>query len=69
MPGFRGNYTVLDRKTGKGMLIGFWDSEEAIQASMAMHQEAHERFTQQGLWTAPPTIEVMEVVGHNPSPQ
>ncbi len=31
--GFNGAYMLLDEKTGKGMRISLWDSEDALNAS------------------------------------
>ena len=63
-PGFLGSMTLLDRQSGKAMTIGLWESEDAVQASMAGHQArtAAARGAL-GLETGPePVIEVYEVV-------
>jgi heme-degrading monooxygenase HmoA len=35
-PGFRGGNWLGDRKTGRGMVVTLWESEEAERASQAM---------------------------------
>ena len=43
LPGFRGNFQLLNRATGKGLIIGPWETEADLRASMALHQEAHQQ--------------------------
>lgn len=33
LKGFKGAYWLLDEKTGKGLAVSFWDSEDALNAS------------------------------------
>lgn len=35
--GFRGNMTLLDRQTGKCIIVGLWESEADLQATMPRH--------------------------------
>ena len=69
LPGFRGNFSLFDAQTGKGMIIGLWETEAALQASMDAHQAAHREGVTAGTWLAPPTIEVFEVVMRTDPPQ
>ena len=69
MPGFRGNFYLLDGTTGKGMIVGLWETEADLQASMGHHRASHEQNTAAGIWVAPPTIEVFEVIRKNDPPQ
>lgn len=62
LPGFRGNFTLYDEQTGKGMIVGLWETEADLQASMNTHQDAHRKLATAGTWIAPPTIEVFNVV-------
>ncbi len=61
-PGFIGRFTMLDRTTGMGMVVSLWESEEALRATDAGHQQTLDRAFQAGLWTAPPPTEVYEVL-------
>src|SRR5688572_15165967 len=69
LPGFRGNFYLLDAATGKGMIVGLWETEADLQASMGQHQASHDQNTAAGIWVAPPTIEVFEVVRTNDPPR
>ncbi len=64
-PGFRGNFALLDRQTGEGMIIGLWESEAELRASQALHDEGNARIVQQGIWASPPTVRSFEVVQKN----
>lgn len=59
--GFRGSYLLSDRKTGKGIAITLWDSEEDAIANeqSGFYQEQINKF--KGLFTAPPVREGYEV--------
>src|SRR5689334_5776668 len=69
LPGFRGNFQFYDATTGKALLVGLWETEAELQASMALHREAHKQGTAAGIWTAAPTIEVFEVIGKTDPPR
>ena len=60
--GFRGIYQLMDRKTGKGMSITLWDSEEDVTATeqSGLYQEQVGKVAH--LLTAPPVREGYEVV-------
>ena len=60
--GFNGGYLLTDRSTGKGIAIGFWETEADLKAS----GEASPYFREQmakfaGLLTGAPVIENYEV--------
>jgi heme-degrading monooxygenase HmoA len=59
--GSRGAYLLTDRKTGKGISISLWDSEEDAIANeqSGYYQEQVGRF--KDFFTAPPTQEGYEV--------
>ncbi len=61
-PGFRGNMTLVDRRTGKVIIVGLWETEADLQATMDAHNAGHEDVARRGVWSAPPTVEVFEVV-------
>jgi len=59
--GFRGIYLLTDRKTGKGVSISLWDSEEDAIANeqSGYYQEAVSKF--KDVLAAPPVREGYEV--------
>ena len=59
--GYRGAYLFTDRKTGKGISITLWDSEEDAIANeqSGYYQEQVGKF--KGFFTAPPVHEGYEV--------
>ena len=59
--GYRGIYLLTDRKTGKGVSIAFWDSEEDAIANeqSGYYQEQVGKF--KDFFTAPPVREGYEV--------
>ena len=59
--GYRGGYLLTDRKTGKGMSITLWDSEEDAIANeqSGYYQEQVGKF--KDFFTAPPVREGYEV--------
>ena len=59
--GFRGLYGLTDRKTGKGVTISLWDTEEDANATeqSGFYQEQVAKF--KDLFTAPPIREGYEV--------
>jgi len=59
--GYRGIYLLTDRKTGKGISIALWDSEEDAIANeqSGYYQEQVNRF--KDLFAAPPVREGYEV--------
>jgi len=59
--GYCGAYLLTDRKTGKGVVISLWDSEEDAIANeqSGYYQEQLGKF--KGFFTAPPVREGYEV--------
>jgi heme-degrading monooxygenase HmoA len=59
--GYRGGYLLTDRKTGKGISIVFWDSEEDAIANeqSGYYQQQVDKFKE--FFTAPPVREGYEV--------
>ncbi len=59
--GYRGAYLLTDRKTGKGVSISLWDSEEDAIANeqSGYYQEQVSKF--KDFFTAPPVREGYEV--------
>jgi len=59
--GWRGNYLLTDRKTGKGVSIALWDSEEDAIATeqSGFYQEQVSKF--KDVFAAPPVREGYEV--------
>jgi hypothetical protein len=51
MPGYEG-VTVLVTPEGKGMIVSFWDTEEAVEASAGLAATAVEEFVT--LYRSPP---------------
>src|SRR5262245_43509930 len=64
-PGFLGNTMLVDRQSGKVMVVAFWETEAALQATMPGIQEAWDEARQQGYLVTPTTIEVFEVAAQN----
>ncbi len=60
--GFQGNMTLVDRRTGKYVVVGLWETEADLQATMDMHNSGGEQALAAGYLSAPPTVEVYEVV-------
>jgi quinol monooxygenase YgiN len=59
-PGFKGWLLAVDRRTGKGVTVGLWESEAAAQAAEPLYQEA---LREVGRFLAePPTRELYEVL-------
>ena len=60
--GYKGVYLLVDRKTGKGVSISLWDSEEDAIANeqSGYYQEQVGRF--KDFFTAPPVQEGYEAV-------
>ena len=57
--GLRNHYFLVDRRSGQMRIIGFWDSQEALEAAMPTLEPARER-----LWSEfqeTPTLEAYDV--------
>jgi heme-degrading monooxygenase HmoA len=46
MEGFEGPYLLFDRDSGKGLMVGLWESEEAMHDSEALVAAQHTENTQ-----------------------
>jgi quinol monooxygenase YgiN len=57
--GLRHHYWLVDRRSGEVRIIGFWESQEAIDAAKPTLEPARERFWSKLQGT--PTLEVYEV--------
>ena len=59
--GYRGGYLLTDRKTGKGVSITLWDSEEDVIADeqSGLYQKQKDRYKE--IFTAPIVREGYEV--------
>jgi len=59
--GFNSNYLLIDRKTGKGISVAFWDSEEDIIANEASGHWQGQIDKFKDYLTGPVTREIYEV--------
>ncbi|MFQ6111287.1 MAG: antibiotic biosynthesis monooxygenase family protein [Nitrospinota bacterium] len=59
--GYRGAYLLTDKKTGKGIAISLWDSEEDAIANEQSGYYQEQLSKVKGLFTAPPLREGYEV--------
>jgi len=59
--GYRGAYLLTDRKTGKGISVALWDSEDDLIAGeqSGYYQEQLNKF--KDIFAAPPVREIYEV--------
>ncbi len=57
--GLRNHYVLVDRHSGQMRIIGFWDSQEALEAAIPTLEPARERFWSQ--FEETPTLEVYEL--------
>ncbi len=64
--GFKGGYWLGDRKTGKGMALTLWESEEAERASQAMAAQTRAHAVA-ALGGEIKSVEVYEVVAQAPA--
>jgi heme-degrading monooxygenase HmoA len=64
MDGFNGAYTMMNRETGKAMLITLWDTEEAVQASADRAKEIRAQLVQDTGGTGPAQYETFEILSH-----
>lgn len=59
-PGLKGFQYLIDRDTGKALLISFWDSEEDLRQLEASNASTRERVKEEA-GVESPTAEVFEV--------
>jgi heme-degrading monooxygenase HmoA len=60
MRGFKGDYLLVDRKTGKGMVIALWETEADLNASTEDANRLRAQLVQTIIGQAP-KVEVYEV--------
>ncbi len=63
--GFEGNMLLVDRTTSKFVVVSLWQSEADALASGQGLQQGWEQLYHDGLLTAAPTIEYLEVAASN----
>ena len=66
--GFRGYLGLADRKTGKGMAVTLWDTEEQLRASESMAAQVRSQGGQILNVAQQPTVEVYEVPIYSEQP-
>lgn len=67
--GFKRNALLVDRQTGKVVVVSFWETEADARESALGLQERWDSMQQQGLLTAEATIEHFEVPAGFEGPQ
>jgi hypothetical protein len=66
--GFQGNMLLVDRQTGKFVVVSLWQRQaDALESGRGL-QEEWDQLHREGLLTAAATIEYLEVAASNPSP-
>jgi heme-degrading monooxygenase HmoA len=67
-PGFKSARLMVDRQTGKVASMGLWETKAHVQGTVTWNQQQIDKFA--GLFDAPPTVELYEVVAEaSPQPQ
>ncbi len=61
MSGFKGMYLLVDRKSGKEMVVALWDTEKDMQASFSATSPLRTQFAKAAGDANPPTVEHFEV--------
>ena len=61
LSGFKGAYWLADRRTGKGLSVTLWESEEAMRAS-AVEIEPRRKATAQAVGATIQSVEAYEVI-------
>jgi hypothetical protein len=61
IPGFKGGFWLVDRKSGKGFGVTLFESEEAIRSSEASAKQQRDQTAASGV-AQPMEVEVYEVV-------
>ena len=57
--GLRHHYWLVNRQSGEVRIVGFWDSQEALEAAKPTLEPARERYWQ--AYQETPTLEAYEV--------
>lgn len=66
--GFQGNMLLVDRETGKFVVMSLWQRKADALASGQGLQEDWDQLHQDGLLTVPATIEYLEMAASNGAP-
>ena len=61
MPGFKGSYFLVDRKSGKIMGIALWETEESLRAINEAATKIRGGVLQAAAATQPAAVEIYEV--------
>ncbi len=64
MRGFKGAYTLENRKTGKAMLITLWDTEADMIASTEAAKRPRAEAVRDSGGSVEPQVETFEVLSH-----
>ncbi len=67
--GFQGNMLLVDRETGKFVVVSLWQRKADALASGQGLQEGWAQLHQDGLLTARATIEYLEMAASNGAPE
>ncbi len=62
LDGFKGAYALLNRTSGKALLITLWETEEAMQASTEVANRIRQAMVDEAGATAPAMVDMYEVV-------
>jgi heme-degrading monooxygenase HmoA len=61
MKGFRGGHHLVDRGTGRSLVVSLWDTEEDVRAVRAGLNQEKEQISQAAGGTEPAKVEIYEV--------
>jgi heme-degrading monooxygenase HmoA len=64
MSGFKGAYALLNRESGKAMLITLWETQEAMTESAERAKQIRAQMVEEAGGTAAPQVETYEVITH-----
>lgn len=62
LPGFKGAYALVDRNSGKAVLITLWETEEAMRASQEVANRLRGDIARDAGATTQPIVETYEVI-------
>jgi heme-degrading monooxygenase HmoA len=63
MAGFAGAYALVNRETGKAMLITLWETKEAMEASAEKAKQLRAEAIEDSGGSGPAQVETFEVLG------
>lgn len=61
MAGFKGAYLLVERESGKTVVIALWDTEKNLQASTATTDRLRAQVSKTVAASKPPIVEIYEV--------